>query len=235
VVVPDDDVEAVRRALATRTEPRALVVTDAVFSVTGRLAPLPELYAVARELGAVLLVDEAHALGVVGPVGQGAVVAAGLAARDDIVRTVTLSKSLGSQGGAVLGPTAVREHLIDTARSFVFDTALAPAAAGAALAALRLVTAQRVAALHAHAADLAALLDLPRPHAAVIPVSVGDPHAAAAARDACAEAGVRVGCFRPPSVPAGQSCLRLAARVDLSSAELQRAADAVLAAVRVRA
>ncbi|MCA1710927.1 MAG: 8-amino-7-oxononanoate synthase [Actinobacteria bacterium] len=232
-VVPDDDVGAVRRVLAGRSEQRALVVTDAVFSVTGRLAPLAELHAAARQHGAALVVDEAHALGVVGAGGQGAVVAAGLARYDDVVRTLTLSKALGSQGGAVVGSAAVRAHLVDTARSFVFDTGLAPSSGGAALAALGLVTPQRVADLHANGAALAALLELASSPSAVLSLPIGNPHLASAARDQCAAAGVRVGCFRPPSVPAGRSCLRLTVRADLTPADLGRAAEAVLAAVRV--
>lgn len=233
VVVTDADVAAVRRELAGRAERRALVVTDAVFSVSGRLAPLADLHAAARDHEAALVVDEAHSLGVVGRDGRGAAELAGLSQYDDVVRTVTLSKALGSQGGAVVGSAAVRNHLIDTARSFVFDTGLAPAAVGAALAALGLVDADLVSALRANGAALAALLDLPRPPAAVLPVHVGDAHAAAAARDACAAAGIRVGCFRPPSVPAGQSCLRLTVRADLTAADLNRTATAVRDVVRV--
>ncbi|MYW71866.1 aminotransferase class I/II-fold pyridoxal phosphate-dependent enzyme, partial [Pseudonocardia sp. SID8383] len=80
--------------------------------------------------------DEAHGLGVRGPGGRGLLAETGLAGADDVVATVTLSKALGSQGGAVLGPAAVTAHLVDSARSFIFDTGLAPAATGAALAAL---------------------------------------------------------------------------------------------------
>jgi 8-amino-7-oxononanoate synthase len=230
VIVPTGDVAAVERALAERTEERALVVTDAVFSVSGLLAPLAELHAAVRRSGAALLVDEAHGLGVVGAGGRGAGAQAGLAGEPDVVLTVTLSKALGSQGGAVLGPAPVRDHLIDTARPFVFDTGLSPASAGAALAALGLVTPRRVGALRDAVVSLAGLLGVPATQGAVVPVVLGDPHRAAAARDACAEAGVRVGCFRPPSVPAGGSCLRLALRADLTAADLQRAADVVFSA-----
>jgi 8-amino-7-oxononanoate synthase len=160
-------------------------------------------------------------------------VAAGISSYDEVVRTMTLSKSLGSQGGAVVASAAVRAHLIDTARPFIFDTGLAPANAGAALAALGLVTRARIAALRDNAAALAHRLDLPAPQSAVLALRMGDPHAASAARDACASSGVRVGCFRPPSVPAGESCLRLTVRADLTSAEVARAAEVVLAAVRV--
>ena len=231
VVVPTGDLAAVEEALATRTEERALVVTDAVFSVTGTLAPVAQLHDLCRTHGAALFVDEAHALGVVGAQGAGLCAQAGIAGEPDVVMTVTLSKALGSQGGAVLGGDDVRAHLVDTARSFIFDTGLAPASVGAGLAALRLVDAPRVAALRAGVTELAGLLDLAPSDGAVLPLVLGDPARAAAARDACAAAGVRVGCFRPPSVPPGGSCLRLAARADLTADEAVRAADVVRAAV----
>jgi 8-amino-7-oxononanoate synthase len=231
VVVPSGDLAAVDAALAGRDEERALVVSDAVFSVSGRLAPIAELHGLARRHGAALFVDEAHALGVVGPHGAGVSAAAGLAGEPDVVLSVTLSKALGSQGGAVLAGADVRAHLVDTARAFIFDTALAPAAAGAALAALALVDPARVSALHAVSAQLAGLLDLERPDGAVLPVVLGDAARAAAARDASVAAGVRVGCFRPPSVPVGGSCLRLAARADLTADEVRSAAAVIRAAV----
>jgi 8-amino-7-oxononanoate synthase len=228
-VTPSGDAVAVERALEQRTEERAVVVTDAVFSVSGQLAPLSDLHAAARRTGALLIVDEAHALGVVGLAGEGAVAAAGLANAPDIVCTATLSKALGSQGGVVLAPSSVREHLINTSRAFIFDTALAPPAAGAALAALRLTTPARVAALRRAAHALADALGVARTHSAVVPVPVGHPALAVRARDRCLEQGVRVGCFRPPSVP--QSCLRLTARADLSDVDLARAADVVRTAL----
>ena len=131
-MVPHSDVEAVRRALAGTTG-RAMVLAESVYSVLGDQAPLAELAAACDERGALLVVDEAHGLGVHGP---GLVHAAGLAGRPDVVVTATLSKAVGSQGGAVLGSPAVIEHLVNRARPFIFDTALAPAAAGAAIAAL---------------------------------------------------------------------------------------------------
>jgi 8-amino-7-oxononanoate synthase len=227
VVVPHGDVEAAAAALRDRDEDRALLVTDAVFSVSGRLAPLRALHAAARENGALLVVDEAHGLGVVGASGRGAVAAAGLAGQPDVVLTATLSKALGAQGGAVLGPAAVRQHLVDTARPFIFDTGLAPSSVGAALAALRLVDDTRVARLRDNALALADAVGVAATDGAVVPVVVGDPHRAAAARDACADEGVVVGCFRPPSVPPGGSCLRLAARADLTPDEIAHAAAVI--------
>ena len=231
-VVPHANPDAAATVLRDRAEPRALLVTDAVFSVSGRRAPLAALHDVARQTGAVLVVDEAHSLGVVGEAGRGAAHAAGLAGEPDVVLTASLGKALGSSGGAVLGPAALRRHLVDTARPFIFDTALAPSSAAAALAALRLVDPPRVARLRDNAHALADALDVARSDSAVVPVVVGDPGRALAARDACAADGVLVGCFRPPSVPAGQSCLRLTARADLTPDDVARAAAAVRRAVR---
>jgi 8-amino-7-oxononanoate synthase len=221
-VVPRDDVAAVDAALAARTEARALVVTDGVNSVDGGHAPLPALHAACRARGALLVVDDAHGLGVAGPGGRGTPAAAGLAGADDVVATVTLSKALGSQGGAVLGPPAVVEHLVDTARSFIFDTGLAPACAGSALAALRVLAAEPdlPAAVLRVAAELAAAAGVRVPGSSVVPVVLGEPERALAAAARCAEHGVRVGCFRPPSVPEGTSRLRLTARATVTDAEL---------------
>jgi 8-amino-7-oxononanoate synthase len=231
-VVPHGDVAAVDAVLAGRAEERALVVTESVDSVDGDAAPLPALHAVCRARAALLVVDEAHALGVCGPGGRGLLAAAGLAGADDVVATVTLSKALGGQGGAVLGPAAVAAHLVDTARSFIFDTGLAPAAAGAALAALRVVAAEpeRPAAALRVARALAAAAGVPASASAVVPVVLGEPEVAVAAAQRCLAAGVRVGCFRPPSVPPGTSRLRLTARADLSGADLARVRE-VLAEV----
>lgn len=223
VVTPHRDVDAVEGALATRDEERAVVITDSVFSADGALAPVRELHGVCRRHGALLIVDEAHGLGVRGG-GRGLLHELGLAGAPDIVMTTTLSKALGSQGGAVLGPAAVRAHLIDAARPFIFDTGLAPAAVGAALAALRVLRAEswRPRAVLTHARFLAETCDVSEePASAVVSVILGDPEVALAAATACLDAGVRVGCFRPPTVPAGTSRLRLSARASLDAADLE--------------
>jgi 8-amino-7-oxononanoate synthase len=232
VVTPHRDVAAVDAALAGARD--AVVVTDAVFSVDGDLAPLRELHAVVRHHGALLVVDEAHAFGVVGPGGRGAAYEAGLAGEPDVILTVTLSKSLAAQGGAVLGAPEVIETLVDTARSFVFDTGLAPASAGAVAAALDVLAAEPELPARArdHAHRLAALagtlgLETTAPAAAVVPVVIGDPSEAVRAAGVCAEHGVRVGCFRPPSVPRGRACLRLTARASLEEADFTKVAAAL--------
>ncbi|OZC97421.1 8-amino-7-oxononanoate synthase [Rhodococcus sp. 06-235-1A] len=226
------DPQHVDQLLQERPEQRALVVTDSVFSADGDLAPLAELYSVCRRRNAVLVVDEAHGLGVRGAGGRGAVHEAGLAGAPDLVITATLSKALGSQGGVVLGPTVVRAQLLHAARTFVFDTGLAPASVGAAAAALKVLRAEpeRVDAIGMRATQLAAAAGVSPTLSAVVPVILGDAARAVRAAGDCLDLGVRVGCFRPPSVPADASRLRLTARADLTDADIDRAAS-VLATV----
>ncbi|MEU0396288.1 8-amino-7-oxononanoate synthase [Streptomyces sp. NPDC006208] len=234
-VVPHTDVEAVRKTLDAHRGRRVVAVTDSVFSVDGDAAPLPALAEACREAGAALLVDDAHGLGVLGDGGRGALDAAGLAGRTGVVTTLTLSKSLGSQGGAVLGPARVIDHLVNTARTFIFDTGLAPAAAGAALAGVRLL--RREPELAGRAREVAATLyrrltaaglTSARPDAAVVSVRAPSPEAALAWAADCRAAGLVVGCFRPPSVPDGISRIRLTARADLTGQQLDRAVDTIV-------
>jgi 8-amino-7-oxononanoate synthase len=238
VVTPHRDVDAVGAALSARDEARAVVVTDSVFSADGVLAPLRALHEVCRRHAALLIVDEAHGLGVRGDGGRGLLHEVGLAGAPDVVMTTTLSKALGSQGGVVLGPAAVRDHLIDAARPFIFDTGLAPAAVGAAWAALGVLTAEpwRAAEVLRHAATLAQVCGVAEaPESAVVSVILGAPEVALAAATGCLDRGVRVGCFRPPTVPVGTSRLRLTARASLDDDDLavaRRVLTEVLAAAR---
>ncbi|GAA3251035.1 8-amino-7-oxononanoate synthase [Pseudonocardia petroleophila] len=224
-VVPHNDLIATERVLAGRTQAQALVITESINSIDGSRAPVRELHRISRAHGAVLVVDEAHGLGVCGLGGRGLCAAAGLAGLDDIIITATLSKALGSQGGVVLAPGRVVEHLIDTARTMIFDTGLAPACAGSALAALRVLRDDpglSLAVVRA-ASELASAAGVAPPPSAIVPVVIGEPGPAVEAARRCAELGLRVGCFRPPSVPTGTSRLRLTARADLTPAELEHA------------
>jgi 8-amino-7-oxononanoate synthase len=242
VVVDHGSPLGVERALAGTSIPyrRAFVLTESVFSVDGDVAPLAELAEVCRRYGAALLVDEAHALGVHGEGGRGGAHEAGLAGAPDVLLTVTLSKALGSQGGAVVGPQAVIDHLVDAARAFIFDTALAPASAAAAREALRILREQpelpervRANAVRLRRIALAAGLPASPPSGAVTSVILGDPELTVRAARQCAEAGVRVGCFRPPSVPDGLSRLRLTARADLGEQDFTRVSE-ILGAISKR-
>lgn len=231
-VVPHSDVAAVDAALAARSEPHALVLTESVYSVLGDAAPLAALAEVTQRRGGVLVVDEAHAIGVCGGEGRGLVEAVGLAGEPDVVVTLTLSKAFGSQGGAVLAAPEVIEHLVNTARPFIYDTGLNPPAAAAALAAVQLVQEQpeRVIAVRACAAALAAAAGVATPAGAVLSVPAPSPEAAVAAAADLLDHDLRVGCFRPPSVPDGISRLRLTARATLTGGELEQA-TAVIAAL----
>jgi 8-amino-7-oxononanoate synthase len=230
-----------RLAAWRRTAPagaRALVVTDSVFSMDGDIAPLPEIAAACGRHGAVLMVDEAHATGVVGPGGRGAVAAYGLEGRVGVVMG-TLSKSLGAAGGFIAGSADLCAWLRNRARSFVFDTALPPPTAAAALAALtvldrepeRPVRARRLAARLA-AGLRSAGYAVADPPAAVVPVVIGAPDAALALSGRLLEASVLVTAIRPPSVPEGTSRLRATVMATHSDAQIDRAVAAFSAARR---
>ncbi len=231
-VVPHNDVAAVRAALAQTGNRRAIVLTESIFSVLGDAAPLTDLAAACADYDALLVVDEAHGLGVVGDGGQGLVHSHQLTDHPQVVMTATLSKSLGAMGGAVLGSTALIDHLTNHARPFIFDTGLAPAPAAAALTALRRLREQPdlPSLIHWRGGELADRLGVPRSAGAVLSVPMPSPRVALAAQDAALAAGVRVGCFRPPSVPDGISRLRITTHVGLDNARWAHAVD-VLARV----
>lgn len=226
------DLDALDAALGSRTQRRAVVAVESVYSVLGDAADLRALHSVCRAHDAALVVDEAHGLGVVGG-GRGAVSAAGLAGEEDVVVTVTLSKALGAMGGAVLGTPAVRDHLVNTARSFLFDTGLAPAPAAAATAACAVIEVDpgRVARLHAVAALVADELGVPVSAGAVQSRPMASAGQAFRVSQRLREEGVLVGCFRPPSVPDGISRLRLTAHSDADPADVRRVGRLVRALV----
>lgn len=225
-VVPHNDVAIVEVALRDRSHARAMVIVESIYSVLGDAAPLAELAELCAEHEAVLLVDEAHGIGVAGEQGRGLVHAAGLAEVGDVVVTATLSKALGSQGGAILGAPAVIAHVVNAARPFIYDTGLAPAAAGAATEAITILASDPgpVDRLRHVADELGAAVGA-RPSGAVMSVPMPGPQEALAAQARCREAGVLVGCFRPPSTPDGSSRLRLTASAGVSDVELARALD----------
>jgi 8-amino-7-oxononanoate synthase len=225
VITAHNDVDAVETALQTRTQPRALVLVESVYSVLGDAAPLVDLAAVTEAYDAVLVVDEAHAIGVAGKDGAGLVASHGLAGRTDVVTTMTLSKSLGAQGGAVLGSPQLVDHLVNTSRPFIYDTGLAPAAAGAALEVVSILRAEPDLPHRALAAAgrLAEAVRRPEPAGAVLSVPMPGPHEALAAQRQLLDHGLRVGCFRPPSVPDDRSRLRITARADLAPEDVDLA------------
>jgi len=226
-VIPHHDVATVEELLASRSQTRAIVLAESIYSVLGDAAPLVDLAEVTVRHDALLVVDEAHGLGVAGPGGRGLLAGAGLAGRPDIVATGTLSKSLGAQGGVVLASAAVRDHLVNRARPFIYETGLAPAAAGAASAALGVLRGDPTLPERVHlcAAVLAEACGVTPPDGAVLSVEMPGPREALAAVLEAAKQGVRIGCFRPPSTPDGISRLRLTAHAGISADDLELAVD----------
>jgi 7-keto-8-aminopelargonate synthetase-like enzyme len=199
----------------------------------GELAPLPDLLEIARRWDAVLLVDDAHATGVIGPEGRGTLAHFGIEP-DEIVQVGTLSKTLGAQGGFVAGQAALVDLLRNRARSLVYSTALAPAAAGAAGAALRLSAApeyrrtrlrNNVGRLRARLRQLGYRLhgDTATP---IIPLIVGSPEAAVRLSAALEDEGVLVTAIRPPTVPEGTSRIRVTPMATHTPADLEQALSA---------
>jgi 8-amino-7-oxononanoate synthase len=226
VITPHNDPCAVSAALAEANGRRAMVLAESVYSVLGDPASLRELVGVCASYDALLVVDEAHGLGVSGSGGHGLVRELGLAGQDHVVVTATLSKALGAQGGVVLGSAAVVDHLVNRARPFIYDTGLAPAAAAGALAALDVLKSSPglPALVHARAGALAGALGVPAPEGGVLSVPMPSPHVALAAQAAALDEGVRVGCFRPPSVPDGISRLRITVNAGIPDVDWARAA-----------
>jgi 8-amino-7-oxononanoate synthase len=235
VVAPHADPSAVAALLDSFPGRPAVVITESVFSVDGDLAPLAELHAVTSARGALLLVDDAHALGILGASGAGGVFAAGIAGAPDVVVTATLSKSLGGAGGVIAGPAQLVRHLVDTGRTFIYDTAPPPAVIAGAHAALEIARSadDRRELLRTRAALTvsrlaAAGFDVRVPAGAVLSVTAPGPEAALAWAADCRDRGIAVGCFRPPSTPDGSSRLRLTLNAGVSDANFDRALDVIV-------
>ena len=198
-VYPHCDVDAVSKLLASATG-RAVVVTDAVFSMDGDLAPVNELAQACSQHDALLVIDEAHS--VLGP------------HFDDFpceaLRVGTLSKTLGSQGGFIAGKRLMTDMLVNRSRSFIYTTALAPASAAAARAALEVLRSaegeQLLGRLRGHVAHFSGTRSVPSP---IVPVVVGGEQEALAASAALLGEGLLVPAIRPPTVPLGTSRLRV--------------------------
>jgi 8-amino-7-oxononanoate synthase len=208
----------------------SLIVTDGVFSMDGDLAPLEELTRLARDYGCRLIVDEAHATGAVGPGGRGSVAAAGLSDEVDLV-VGTLGKALGSYGAYVCASAELSEYLLNTARSFIFSTALPPPVLAAALAGLEVLAAEpeRVERLRTNAATLRdglageGLAPAGAP-SQIVPLEVGDAKQTMELCERLLERGVFAQGIRPPTVPEGTSRLRFSVMATHGEAELREAA-----------
>lgn len=231
---PHNDVDAAARQLDTAGDALKLLATDGVFSMDGDLAPLPELARLARDRGALLFVDDAHGFGVLGPDGQGSPEHCGLGALDVPLRMVTLGKAVGCGGALVLGPRELIDALVQFARPFVYTTAMPPALAAAASAAIQVLRREPqrrahlqalVARFRAGASRLGyALMDSVTP---IQPLRIGEAGAAVALSQALMQRGWYVPAIRPPTVPAGSARLR----VTLSAAHAEAQVDGLLEAL----
>ena len=222
-----------RRLLERAPSGRRLIVTDGLFSMDGDLAPLAELGELASRFGAGLMVDEAHATGCLGARGRGT---AELLGCEPLVAVSlgTLSKALGAQGGFIAASRTTIDWLVNRARAFIYTTAPAPAALGAALAALDIVETEpaRRARLAERAGQLreallAAGFDIGRSASHVVPVLLGENEAALSAAAFLAERGFHAPAVRHPTVPRGAARLRLSVSSEHSPEEI----DALVAAL----
>ncbi len=221
-----------------RAERRPIVVSDTVFSMDGDVADVAGLLALARRHEAWLVLDEAHATGVLGPGGRGAAAEARLDPADErLVRVVTLSKALGAAGGAVLGAAVVRQLLLQRGRALIFSTSPPHPAVAAARAALAVLAAEpeRVERARALAlrlrAGLRPLVAGGRPDVPIVPVIAGDAGRAVALERRLLDAGYLVQAVRPPTVAPGTSRLRLVPTTAHTEAEIDGAAAALRAAL----
>lgn len=229
---PHGNIAHLERELARHREEyrRCLICTDTVFSMDGDLAPLPRLVEVAERFRCMVLVDEAHATGVLGPTGAGALEHFGLA--PSLVQMGTLSKALGSLGGYVCGSAELVDYLRNRARSWVYTTGLSPADTAAALAAVEIVHGelelrtrlwQNIA--HLRAGFTERQLRLLPTDSAVLCIRVGDVGRTRRFADALWEAGVYAPAIRPPTVPTSRI------RFSVMATHTPEMIDQVLAAI----
>jgi len=232
LVYPHNDVEALAALLTRHSARRRLVVTESVFSMDGDSAPLAAICDVADRYGAFVMVDEAHATGVLGPTGGGLVEAAGLRGRVAL-QVGTLGKALGTYGAFVAGSRAVVDLLVNAARSFVYTTALPPPAVAAAAAAVNVLQAepQRRQQLAANASTLwhglrDAGLQVGAAPGHIIPVHIGDAERTMQWSEALLAAAVFVQGIRPPTVPPGTARLRVTVMSTHTATDLAAAVNA---------
>jgi 8-amino-7-oxononanoate synthase len=216
-----------------------LVVSDGTFSMDGDICPLAALVAAARRHGAWLMIDEAHGFGVHGRGGRGLVDSAHFSCADVPVLVGTLGKAFGTAGAFVAGDADLIELLIQRSRNYIFTTAMPAAVAAATLTSLAIVEAEEwrrerlrelVAAFRAGAAALG--LQIPPSSTPIQPLIVGAAGRALALSAALEQAGVLVTAIRPPTVPAGTSCLRVTFTAAHELRDVERLLDALAGALR---
>ena len=225
------DVDALD-VMLSQTSGHKLVVTDGVFSMDGDVAPLKALARVCKAHDALLVVDDAHGIGVLGPEGRGSIAAAGLSEDDVPVLIGTLGKAVGTSGAFVAGPSMLMDYLVQKARTYIYTTAMPPAIARATCASIDLIEADD--ARRRHLNELIAQFrrqasamgyQLMPSDTPIQPIMVGDNWAALALSNSLEEEGLLVTAIRPPTVPEGEARLR----VTLSAAHTRADLDRLLA------
>jgi 8-amino-7-oxononanoate synthase len=235
---PHADVGGAARQLATNSDTAALLATDGVFSMDGDIAPLSELAALCRREGTTFMVDDAHGLGVLGERGAGSVIDAGLGQNDVPVLMATLGKALGCSGAFVAGSANLIDGLVQSARTYIYTTAMPPALAAATLVAVRLAQTEdwrrdKLNALIARFRRGSAQLGLPLMSSptAIQPLLLGDAQAALDAADALERQGFLVTAIRPPTVPQGKARLRITLSAAHEEAHVDRLLEALAKAL----
>ena len=213
---PHLDSEGAMRQLKNAADGAAMLATDGVFSMDGDVAPLRSLSLVARMQEALFYVDDAHGIGVVGEHGRGCVADAGLGVNEVPLQLATLGKALGGHGAVVLGEDSLIQHLAETARPYIYTTAMPPAQAAASLAAVKLARRdhwrrEKLAELIATFRDGARRngLELMPSETPIQPLLCGDEATVMALAAALEQSGFMVGAIRPPTVPEGRARLRI--------------------------
>ena len=236
---PHGDTGALDALLAASTTALKLIVTDSVFSMDGDIAPLAALLDVAERHDAWIIVDDAHGFGVLGENGHGVLEHLGLRS-ERLIYIGTLGKAAGVAGAFVAAHETIVEHLINTARPYIYTTAAPPAVAHALLTSLEIIAGEEGRSRRAHLTGLIAQLraglavlaaqagwSLGESETAIQPLIVGD-NAAALALSAALEAeGIRVGAIRPPTVPAGTARLRITLSASHSAADVARLLETI--------
>jgi 8-amino-7-oxononanoate synthase len=230
---PHLDVDALERLLARSPARAKLIVSDAVFSMDGDVAPVPSLLALAERYDAWVVLDDAHGFGILGPQGRGILAHAGISS-PRIAYMATLGKAAGVSGAFVAGEPELIELLVQRARTYVYTTAAPPALAHALLKSLELI--EQGDARRAHLHGLASLLKtglrgaalrLMPSETAIQPLIVGDAREAVALSDKLAARGVLVPAIRPPTVPSGTARLRISLSADHARADVETLVDAL--------
>lgn len=236
---PHADAEGALRQLRSHPDGAAILATDGVFSMDGDIAPLHALSNAARAQDALLYVDDAHGIGVIGPEGRGSVAAARLPADEIPLQLVTLGKALGGYGAAVVGDADLIGHLAETARPYLYTTALPPAQAAAALAAVKLARREgwRRDKLHAQVAQFRRRvaqrgLELLPSETPIQPLPCGSEAQALAMAQALEARGYWVAAIRPPTVPEGSARLRITLSTQHAPAEIDALVDALASAAQ---